>query len=97
MRAMLLIAPAFFVPSPATGAGPPPGAASCWGCHPASATFDTPVPLIFGRKPDDIVAAMLAFRAGERSSTVMGRIAKGFSDDEIRAIAVWLAAQQQKP
>jgi cytochrome c553 len=24
---------------------------------------------------------------------VMGRIAKGFSDDEIRQIAAWLAAQ----
>jgi len=24
---------------------------------------------------------------------VMGRIAKGFSDDETRAIAAWLAAQ----
>ncbi|MBV8336197.1 MAG: hypothetical protein JO358_12310, partial [Alphaproteobacteria bacterium] len=37
--------------------------------------------------PEEIVAAMQAFRSGERSSTVMGRIAKGFSDDEIRAIA----------
>jgi cytochrome c553 len=26
----------------------------------------------------------------------MGRIAKGFSDDEIRAIAVWLAEQPEK-
>ena len=93
---MLLIAPAFFVPSPATGAGPPPGAASCSGCHPASAAVTTPVPQILDRKTDEIIAAMLAFRAGERPSTVMGRIAKGFSDDEIRAIAVWLAAQQEK-
>jgi len=36
---------------------------------------------------------MLAFQSGERPSTVMGRIAKGFSEDEIRAIAAWLAAQ----
>ena len=42
------------------------------------------------------VAAILAFRSGERPSTVMGRIAKGFSDDEIRAIALWLAAQEEK-
>ena len=38
---------------------------------------------------------MQAFRSGERPSTVMGRIAKGFSEDEIQAIAVWLAAQHQ--
>ncbi len=80
----------------ATAAGPPPGAASCSGCHAASAKIDTPVPRIVGRNPDEIIAAMLAFRSGERPSTVMGRIAKGFSDDEIRAIAIWLAAQQEK-
>jgi sulfide dehydrogenase cytochrome subunit len=80
----------------AIAAGPPSGATSCSGCHPASATVNTPVPRILGREPDEIVAAMLAFRSGERPSTVMGRIAKGFSDDEIRAIALWLAAQEEK-
>jgi cytochrome subunit of sulfide dehydrogenase len=34
---------------------------------------------------------MQAFRNGERASTVMSRIAKGFSEDEIQAIAAWLA------
>ncbi len=80
--------------STAAAAEPPPaGASSCSGCHATSATADTPVPPIRGRDPAEIVAAMLAFRSGARSSTVMGRIAKGFSDDEIRAIAAWLAAQ----
>jgi cytochrome c553 len=36
---------------------------------------------------------MRAFRSGERPATVMNRIAKGFSDDEIGAIADWLARQ----
>jgi cytochrome subunit of sulfide dehydrogenase len=52
------------------------------------------VPPLRGRDPDRIVAAMQAFRAGDRPSTVMGRIAKGFSDDETQAIAAWLAAQR---
>jgi cytochrome subunit of sulfide dehydrogenase len=76
-------------------AEPPPGASSCSGCHAASAKADTPVPAIGGRDPAEIVAAMQAFRSGERPSTVMGRIAKGFSDDESRVIAAWLAAQHQ--
>jgi sulfide dehydrogenase cytochrome subunit len=74
-------------------AEPPAGASSCSGCHPPSAAAATAVPPLRGRPAGDIVAAMLAFRSGERPSTVMGRIAKGFSDDEIRAIAAWLAAQ----
>ena len=74
-------------------AAPPPGASSCSGCHPASASADTKVPPVHGRDSAEIIAAMEAFRSGQRSSTVMGRIAKGFSDDEIRAIAAWLAGQ----
>ncbi len=41
-----------------------------------------------------MVAAMQAYRAGQRPATVMDRIAKGFSDDEIRAIAAWFATQR---
>jgi cytochrome c553 len=33
---------------------------------------------------------MQSFRSGERPSTVMGRIAKGFSENETRAISEWL-------
>ena len=41
-----------------------------------------------------IADAMRAYRAGRRPATVMDRIAKGFSDDEIKAIAAWFAAQR---
>jgi cytochrome c553 len=72
----------------------PPGAAACSGCHPARATVGTPVPLLIGRDPSSIVAAMQEFSAGKRPATVMDRIAKGFSDDEIGAIAAWYGAQK---
>jgi cytochrome c553 len=78
----------------ATAAQPPPGASSCSGCHPPSASVETKVPPLHGRDPTEIVSAMKAFRSGGRPSTVMRRIAKGFSDDETRAIAVWLAEQR---
>jgi sulfide dehydrogenase cytochrome subunit len=55
---------------------------------------ETPVPPIRGRDPAAIVAAMEEFRFGKRPATVMGRIARGFSEDEIRAIAVWLQTQR---
>jgi len=77
----------------AAAAEPPPGATLCSGCHPPSASVETKVPPLRGRDPAEIVAATQAFRSGERLSTVMGRLAKGFSDDETRAIAAWLAAQ----
>jgi cytochrome c553 len=67
---------------------PPPGAASCLGCHPAKAN-DSPVPALSPRSAAEITEAMAAFRAGTRPATVMDRIAKGFSDEEISAIAQW--------
>jgi cytochrome subunit of sulfide dehydrogenase len=89
----LLCTMVFIATNSAVTAGPPPGASSCSGCHPPSIKVNTPVPRIVGRQPAEIIAAMKAFRSGDRPSTVMGRIAKGFSEDEIQAIAVWLAAQ----
>ena len=61
----------------------PPGASTCSGCHGASG----PVPVLQGRTPDDVAAAMREFREGRRTATVMDRIARGFSEDEARAIA----------
>ena len=42
----------------------------------------------------DIVAQMQAFKTGQKPATVMDRIAKGFTDAEIQAIADWYAQQK---
>jgi sulfide dehydrogenase cytochrome subunit len=73
---------------------PPPGASSCSGCHAGKADVDTTVPRLVGRKATDIVAEMRAFKSGEKSSTVMGRIAKGLTDAEVEAIAAWYGQQK---
>jgi cytochrome subunit of sulfide dehydrogenase len=78
-------------------AGPadaPAGAAACSGCHPAAKSVDTTVPRLIGRNPADIVTAMQSFKSGQLPSTVMDRISKGFSDDEVKAIATWYGAQK---
>lgn len=73
---------------------PPPGAASCSGCHAAGTTTDSSVARLYGRDANEIVTAMTGFRDGSLPATVMNRIAKGFSDDELRAVAAWLSAQK---
>jgi cytochrome subunit of sulfide dehydrogenase len=72
----------------------PPGASSCSGCHPAARFVDTTVPRLAGRNPADIIAAMQGFKSGKLAATVMDGIAKGFSDEEIKAIAAWYGAQR---
>ena len=73
---------------------PPPGAASFAGCHTSGAAAASSVSRLYGRDAGDIMTAMTGFRDGSLPATVMTRIAKGFSDDELRAIAAWLAAQK---
>ena len=75
-------------------AEPPAGAAARSGCHPASPRVISPVPRLAGVDQAAIVRALLEFRSGQRPATVMDRIAKGFTDDEIQAIAAWLATQK---
>lgn len=96
-RVVIAVALVFTVISHASAAGPadaPPGALSCSGCHPAARTAQTTVPRLIGRNPPDIVAAMQAFKSGQTPATVMDRIAKGFSDEEVKAIAAWYGAQK---
>ncbi|MBS7543791.1 c-type cytochrome [Ancylobacter oerskovii] len=98
MRLMLLLLPALWVAMPMAPAeaAPPRGATSCTGCHPRTAGRG-PIPSLNGRSSEQIVSQMTAFRSGERTSTVMTRIAKGFSDEEIRAIADYFAAGGNAP
>jgi len=91
----IAVAALAFAPGAATAASdPPPGAAACSGCHATNPAAETPVPKIHGRKASEIVSMMAEFRWGTLPSTVMGRIAKGFTDDEMEPIATWL--EQQK-
>jgi cytochrome c553 len=75
-------------------AEPPAGAAACSGCHSASARVPSPVPRLAGLDRAAIAKAMQDFRSGQRPATVMDRIAKGFTDEEIQAIAAWYATQR---
>jgi cytochrome subunit of sulfide dehydrogenase len=96
-RVATAIALVFTLIGHAAAAGPadaPPGALSCSGCHPAPRAAQTTVPRLIGRNPADIVAAMQAFKTGQNPATVMDRIAKGYSDDEVKAIAAWYGAQK---
>jgi cytochrome subunit of sulfide dehydrogenase len=96
MRSVLAVGIGFAAMTAAVvaSAEPPAGAASCSGCHPASTRVTSAVPRLAGLDQAAIVKALQDFRAGTRAGTVMDRIAKGFTDAEIQAIAAWYAAQK---
>jgi sulfide dehydrogenase cytochrome subunit len=78
----------------AKAAEAPIGAVQCSGCHANAARAETPVPPLKGRAAAEIAEATIAYKSGGRQGTIMDRIAKGFSDEEIRAIAAWYAEQK---
>jgi cytochrome c553 len=69
----------------------PPGASACLGCHGATPTA---LPSLSDLSARDIETAMNDYRSGTREATLMNRIARGFTPDESRAIALWLAAKK---
>ncbi len=93
-RASVAAMAALMMTGAASAADAPAGAVACSGCHAANASVNTPVPRLVGKPAADTAAAMIAFKAGQRSGTIMDRIAKGFSDAEIQAIAAWYESQK---
>jgi sulfide dehydrogenase cytochrome subunit len=89
VAALLIAAPAF-----AQGHDRPLAALSCGGCHGVGATGQGAIAPLAGRPQAELVAAMRAFRSNERPGTIMGRIARGYTDAEIDAIAADLAARR---
>ncbi|MDQ0142769.1 c-type cytochrome [Cupriavidus necator] len=69
-------------------------AAACTNCHgPAGrAPAGSTIASLAGRPQAELAAQMQAFKAGTRPATVMHQIARGYSDDQIAAIAAWFAA-----
>lgn len=90
----LAVAVMGFVPATAPAADPQLLASGCSGCHTSSDTLTTAIPKIRGLPEATILEAMRAFRAGQRAATVMDRIAKGLTDDEIKQLAAYFSARQ---
>lgn len=57
---------------------------NCRNCHHAQ---DPNISALETLSAQQIATALLDYKSGRRRSTVMTRLAKGFSDDEIRAVA----------
>ena len=68
-------------------------AATCAGCHGTDGKLATVemMPLA-GMAETEFVRAMQDFRSGKRQSTLMGHVAKGFTDSEVRAMARYFAS-----
>jgi len=64
----------------------------CFGCHGAGAVGMGVTPRLAGQQPKYLVKQLKAFKNKTRKNPMMGSIAGGFSNDEIKALAEYMAS-----
>ncbi len=65
---------------------------ACFGCHGAGSDSGAAIPpIIVGAPAQFIEDSLKAFRQDSRPSTIMGRIAKGYTDEDIAAVAQYFS------
>lgn len=71
--------------------------ASCAACHGSHGNSLGETPVLAGLNEQYFLEQMIAFRQGERPSTVMHRHAKGLSLDEIHELSIYFSQQKRMP
>jgi cytochrome subunit of sulfide dehydrogenase len=70
-------------------------ASTCAACHGTNGNSVNTTPILAGLDKGYFTTQMLAFKKGERSSTVMHHHAKGLTNDEINALAEYFSTQKR--
>lgn len=88
LLSLALFAGGLAVSSSLWAAGPTSAAMisnTCNGCHGTNgASVGPSMPIIGGQAPGYIEDAMKKFKSGERASSIMGRLAKAYSDEDFK-------------
>jgi sulfide dehydrogenase cytochrome subunit len=69
-------------------------ASQCFSCHRSEGGTFQKIPRI-GTEAEHIIEEMSEFKSGEHEGTLMGRIARGYTDEEIRLIADFLGGPRR--
>jgi sulfide dehydrogenase cytochrome subunit len=85
---LILIAAAILASQAAiAGASGETIAYTCNGCHGTDGVSKGAAPKLKGMPADYQAKTLKEFKSGKRMSTIMDRIAKGYSDEEIEAVS----------
>ncbi|HPE58768.1 MAG: c-type cytochrome [Thiothrix sp.] len=67
---------------------------TCAGCHGTDGVGSDMIPTLKGKDAASLEALLTEYKAGERTGSVMPRIAKGYSAADIKAVAAYFASLQ---
>lgn len=70
-------------------------AASCSGCHGTNGAAAPGMVALAGYDKASMIKSMADFKSGARSATLMHQMSKGYSEQQVEAIASYFAAQKK--
>ena len=70
-------------------------AAACANCHGTNGHAQPGNESLAGVGKDELLKKLMDFKSGAKPSTIMGQLSKGYSDEQLAAIAGWFAAQKK--
>jgi sulfide dehydrogenase cytochrome subunit len=91
---LALLVPFAAAPVAAQEAGGDVLSESCLSCHGANGRSPGAIPSLDKLSAAEMDAKLHAFAAGTVEATIMGRIARGYTDTEIAALTAWLAGSR---
>lgn len=71
-------------------------ASTCYACHGTYGVSPGSIPSFDEISPERMIDILQGFRAGTRASSVMGRHASGYTDEEIVELAEYLGRIQKR-
>lgn len=69
-------------------------AATCANCHGTNGNARGDMKPLAGVSAEKIIAAISDYKSGNQPATIMHQISKGYSDDQIKLVAAYFAAQK---
>jgi cytochrome c553 len=70
-------------------------AASCANCHGTNGNAQAGMIPLAGMPGAEIVRKMQDFKSGRQTATIMHQLAKGYSDEQIAALAAYFSSQKK--
>jgi sulfide dehydrogenase cytochrome subunit len=68
----------------------------CFSCHGTNGVGSGKIPELLELDKDDITESLNGFKSGSEKSTIMGRHAKAYSDEEIEMLADYFISLKNK-
>ena len=70
-------------------------ASACANCHGTAGVAQPGMESLAGNNKDELLKKMLDFKSGKKPATIMHQLSKGYTDEQLAALAAYFASQRK--